>query len=375
MTDVQTPLMRIKHQTRVRDFLALSCQEGHLSHAYLFVGAPGAGKHEMARALAQMVVCPNGGDGSCDDCIRVAHRTHPDVHELEPGGVDGYLIDQIRDLINDSQHTPVRSRTKVYILGACERLRGRPANALLKTIEEPPANALFILIARSVDTVLPTLVSRCQQVPFRVLSSAEAIASVREATGASETDARIALSVCHAPGRAESFIESPGRRALRKLVVDTVLSLTDADLWDVLCAAREIAEKVSAPFAEEREHGEAISKDEAEYLTSAALKKLEQAMRRDLSARERMAVLEVVDAASSVLADVSELALGRKDALVNLDVVEGIERLASHTTVSGTIAALQACKRGRADIARNVTPQVALEVMLLCVKEALSCQE
>ena len=79
-TDVPAALAGLSDQPRVRDFLARAVVEGRLSHAYLFVGAPGSGKHEAAEALAKCIVCPNGGDSSCDECRRVAHKTHPDVH-------------------------------------------------------------------------------------------------------------------------------------------------------------------------------------------------------------------------------------------------------------------------------------------------------
>ena len=89
-TGIPHALLRIAHQPRVRDFLSAAVQEGRLSHAYLFIGVPGAGMHEAAEALAQCVICDNGGDGSCGECIRVAHHTHPDVKYYAPEGVSSY---------------------------------------------------------------------------------------------------------------------------------------------------------------------------------------------------------------------------------------------------------------------------------------------
>ena len=124
-------LKRITQQPRVRDFLAAALMEGRVSHAYLFLGAPGAGMLAAAEALAQCLVCPTGGDAVCDECIRVRHHTHPDVHHLRPEGVSGYLVDQIRDLVEDVNLAPVRASNKVYILDGADRLHGRSANALL----------------------------------------------------------------------------------------------------------------------------------------------------------------------------------------------------------------------------------------------------
>lgn len=138
----QAPIPRalevLSQQPRVQRFLAAAVAEGRLSHAYLFVGAPGAGMVEAAFAVAQCALCPDGGDASCDDCIRIAHRTHPDVRYLKPESATGYLVSQVRDLIADVPLAPVRARSKVYIIDDAGLLRGASANALLKTIEEPP---------------------------------------------------------------------------------------------------------------------------------------------------------------------------------------------------------------------------------------------
>ena len=165
MSDVpaQPPaaLASLADQPRVRDFLATALAEGRLSHAYLFLGPPGSGKHEAAEALAKCVVCPSGGDATCDECRRVAHRTHPDVHWLAPGSATGYLVSQVRELIEDAGLAPIRAATKLYVLERAELLRGGAANALLKTLEEPPAHTMFVLCGRVADAMLPTIVSRC----------------------------------------------------------------------------------------------------------------------------------------------------------------------------------------------------------------------
>lgn len=101
-------LAGLTQQVRVRDFLAAAVDEDRVSHAYLFLGAPGSGKLDAAFALAQCVVCPNGGDATCDECIRVSHRTHPDVHYLVPASVTGYLV--------QLQLTPFVARFALYLL-------------------------------------------------------------------------------------------------------------------------------------------------------------------------------------------------------------------------------------------------------------------
>lgn len=383
---VPEALKRISHQPRVRDFLASALMEGRISHAYLFLGTPGAGMTEAADALAQCLVCPSGGDASCDECIRVAHHTHPDVRHLAPAGVSGYLIDQIRELMEDVSLAPVRAQRKVYILEGADRLRGRSANALLKTIEEPPDNVVFILIARAADAVLPTLVSRCQQVPFRVVPPAVGEQAVMHKTGASATEARIALSVAGAPERAAGFLASPARREVRRLVVRVIGELPLDDSWDVLVAAQEIVDAVAVAVGlvskGKRLKRDSVVKAEVErrtegqedYYTRATLKQLEDTVKRELTARERSGMMEVLAATESLLRDVLVRCEGTREPLVNDDVSDTVERFAQTTSTAGVLAALEACRRAADDIAHNVTPQLALEVMLFAIKEALACQ-
>lgn len=383
-SSVPAPLARITNQPRVRDFLAVAFAEGRLSHAYLFTGMPGSGMMEAARALAQCVVCPHGGDGTCEECLRVAHNTHPDVRIIDPAGVSGYLAEQIRALEEDVSLAPVRARSKVYVLDRVELLRGTAANALLKTLEEPPPGVMFILVARSADAVLPTIVSRCQQVPFRVVPPQLAAADVARRAGAGEQDARIALAVAGTPECAVEFLASSSRRSVRKLMVRTLGELTHDDMWDVIDAARMISEEVqiSAGLRQRdkpRAKREKIVSDEVkqrtkgleDYYSHAMLKRVEESVRRELSARERSGMLEALTACESFLRDVLVCCEGALEPMVNADVLSSIESIAHTTTTAGVLRALEACDVAAQDISRNVTPQLALEVMLLSVKEAL----
>ncbi len=372
-TRVPAALDALADQPRVRDFLATALAEGRLSHAYLFLGPPGAGKHEAAEALAKCVVCPNGGDATCDECRRVAHRTHPDVRWLVPGSATGYLVTQVRELIEDAGLAPVRARTKVYVLERAELLRGAAANALLKTLEEPPANTMFVLCGRTVDALLPTIVSRCQQVPFAAPSAVAGVRAVTRACPCTETEARVALSVTGSPARAVEYLGSASRRQVRRLVVDTLDALPRDDSWDVLLAAREIVSAVSVPLADVKKAQEEALQETQDFLTSAALKQVADANKRELTARERSGMMEVLAAVESILRDVLVRSEGLPDAIVNEDAAAVVDRLAARASTRCVVAALDAVARAADDLARNVSPQLTLEVMLLSVKEALTC--
>lgn len=174
-------LAKLDTQERVRDFLTNAVASGRASHAYLFLGAPGAGKLDAAWALAQAFLCEQDGCGACDSCVRVARHTHPDVHYYTPESATGYLIAQTRELLDDVPLAPIRAKAKVYIIDRAEQLRANTANALLKTLEEPPEGVMFILLGTSADVMLPTIVSRCQCVPFRLVSPAVAARAVSRA--------------------------------------------------------------------------------------------------------------------------------------------------------------------------------------------------
>ena len=365
-------LERIVGQPRVRDFLAQAIREQRLSHAYLFLGAPGSGQLEAAQALAQCIVCPNGGCGTCDECIRVAHRSHPDVRWMAPEGATGYVVDQVRGLIEDVSLSPVRANAKVYILDRVETLWDSSANALLKTIEEPPAGVTFILMARSSDAVLPTIVSRCQCVPFRVVDPAAAARRVAERCGITDGPApRIALDVAGTPERACEFLQSKGRRAARRTAIRAFDGLAADDAWDILVAARELVVAAKAPLDDVQREQETRAEADADYLSSKAMKLVEQRNKRELTARERSGMMEVLAAVDSLLRDVLVRLEDVDQPVINADVADVVDRLAARADTDGVLAALRATSRAADDIAHNVSPQLALEVMLCSCKEAL----
>lgn len=366
-------LARIADQPRVRELLERGVASGDVAHAYLFVGPPGSGKLDAALALAQCVVCPHGGDGSCEECVRVAHHAHPDVTWLEPGSVTGYLVEQVRELVDEAQRAPVRASARVFVLDRAELLRAASANALLKTIEEPPEGVVFVLCARSLDAVLPTIASRCQVVPFRSVPASVALARLALETGAPERDARVALAVTGTPGRARGFLASPSRRHARALVLRVLGELPDDDGWDVLVAAHGIADEVSLQVGEVRRAQEEALSDAQDYLSAKALKQLERAQRRELTAQERSAMMEVMACAGCALRDVLLVVEGQGDHITNTDAAEVVGRLAARTGEAGALRALAAVREAEDDLSHNVSAQLVLETMLLSVKEALAC--
>ena len=366
-------LARLDTQPRVRAFLERAVASGRASHAYLFVGAPGSGKLDAAWALAQALICERGGCGACDACVRVARHTHPEVHYLAPESATGYLIGQTRDLIDEVALSPIRAAHKVYIIDRAEQLRANSANALLKTLEEPPDDVTFILLGTSSDTILPTIVSRCQCVPFRMVSPLDAARSVSQATGLPQERCRMAVSVAGSPARAMEFLKSAERQEARRALVRAIDALPHADEVDVLASAKELVKAVKAPLAEVESTQKAVLERDADYLSRGALKQLEERNRRELTARERSGIMEVLAAARSLIRDVLITLEQAPGGIVNVDARPVVDRLVNTTDPAGALCALDAVTAAERAVRRNVTPQLALEVMLFDIRKALTC--
>ncbi|MBQ3375356.1 MAG: DNA polymerase III subunit gamma/tau [Erysipelotrichaceae bacterium] len=138
-----------------------------LAHAYLFCGPRGTGKTSVAKLLAKTINCTaenNRPCGKCPNCIDIQESTHPDVVELDAATNNG--VDEIRDLIDKVKYAPMQGKYKVYIIDEVHMMTPSAFNALLKTLEEPPAYCIFIMATTEPHKVLPTIVSRCQRFDF-----------------------------------------------------------------------------------------------------------------------------------------------------------------------------------------------------------------
>ena len=143
-----------------------------VTHAWLFTGPPGIGKLHTARVFAAALNCPSGGDGTCETCRRILRGVHPDVHLIVPEG-DFLLVEEVRAVREEASRSRREARTAVFIFDEADRMTEAAANALLKVLEEPPANVVFVLVARSPEALVGTVPSRARTVPFVPLSLAE----------------------------------------------------------------------------------------------------------------------------------------------------------------------------------------------------------
>lgn len=371
LAEISVSLSQLDRQPRVRQFLCQAVKGGKLSHSYLFSGAEGSGRRQAALALAKAMVCEHHGCNKCEECVRVDRNSHPDVVVLAPESATGYLIGQIKQVISQMSLAPVRGRAKVYIFTQADRLKGTAANALLKTIEEPPEQVMFIFIAPSRESVLNTIVSRCQQVPFHTLSQQMAEREVERICGLAGPNVRVALAVAKTPEEAASYLLSGERRATRDRCVDFLRRVDMMDNWDVLVFAQRLGEAIQLPVDAIREEQESQDKVASEFLSSSAMKLMDKAHKRQLTQTQLSAIMEALNALESMLRDVLLLLLHTDLEITNEDAADVCDHIASYTTPQQIIQALKAIDDARYYIARMVDSHIVLEVMLIDIKEAL----
>jgi DNA polymerase-3 subunit delta' len=362
-------------QPRVASFLGAAARSGALSHAYLFVGPGGSGKKSAARALACAMLCEDGGCGSCPACQRIRKDVHPDVHVVAPEGASTYMVEQVRELIHDVNLTPVEASKKVYILDAAEAMGNQVANALLKTLEEPPADVVLVLLATDFESVLPTIASRCQVVRFQRIPPSTAAAMLAQRAGVDEVEARAALAAAGGVvPRALDFIRSGGRRAMRDEVLSVLTDLATMDAFDVMGAAKQLLAAVKAPLDEVKAVQAAELKERTEFLGGkVSTKPLEERHKRELTAREREGVFEVLNVTESWLRDCLTMSQGVVELVENVDAVDTMEGVAAVITPEAAVRALFAVREARRRVGANVSPQLAVEAMLFDLQEVLRC--
>jgi DNA polymerase-3 subunit delta' len=360
-------------QKRITQYLSNAFASNMLTHAYLFIGPIGAGKTEMALAFAKALICENDGCGKCDACRRVKNNTHPDLHLVEPEGIGTYTAEQIRQITSEVQYAPIRAKRKVYIISRADYLKGSSANALLKTLEEPLEDTVFILLARTKDSVLPTIGTRCQSLMFRALSHDEATELIFMHTGIEPKDATLALTVSGGSVlKAIAYLNSKTKQEVRMTVIKAMELLRFSDDVVLIKSVREILKAIKAPIDELNLELTSQMNENEEFLSSTAKGAMAKRQKRQLANSERDSIAELLNIIQSWLRDAMAMSLGMSKRIINYDCYYNIETLGKSLSADTFIAAIDSVQRAREDILYNVSSQLVLEKLLFNIRKELN---
>ncbi|HEV3464789.1 MAG TPA: DNA polymerase III subunit delta' [Actinomycetota bacterium] len=378
--------------------LAEAVAGGRVTHAWLFVGPPGIGKLHTARVFAAALNCPAGGDGTCDTCRRILRGVHPDVHLVVPEG-DNLLVEDVRAVREEASRTHHEARTAVFILDEADRMTEAAANALLKVLEEPPPEVVFVLVVRSAEALVGTVPSRARTLPFVSLSLAELTAALGEDLQLDRDQTAWAAAASHGRlARARALLTDEAARTRRSTVLDLTERLASGQPSDALAAAATvvtIADEVAAAarLRQEREVAELEEAFGTGRGTGALRKRLETRHRREL---RRVRFDAIRDSLADLLGAYRDIALlassggpggpegpaapaqhpdGSRSPgeapLVHPDKEGTFARLAARTDPAGALRAAGAVEEADRRLAIGAAPLLTLEAAFLSIQAAL----
>ena len=221
---------------------------GRVSHAYLVEGAEGAGKKTLAGQFAMALLCkaPENGEpcGRCDSCRVFLSGNHPDMHYIRPGEKGTLPVQRIREeLVQDMEILPYYAGRKIYIVERAHLMNAQAQNALLKTIEEPPAYGVILLLAESVQSFLPTVRSRCVLLRLLQLPEEKVRKILTGRYGVEESTARACAALCGGSvGQALRLARSEDFIRLRERWMEWLSGLARQETWEVLARAKALEE-------------------------------------------------------------------------------------------------------------------------------------
>lgn len=354
--------------------------EAAMTHSWLFTGPPGSGRSVAARAFAAALQCADGGCGQCHECHTAMTGAHADVEIVTPAGLS-YGVQETRELVTRAALAPTRGRWQITIVEDADRFTEQALNALLKSIEEPPPRAVWLLCAPSPEDLLPTIRSRCRLVTLRI-PRFEEIAEYLAAEGIDRPAASFAARAAQAHvGRARRLASDPDAQRRRREVLD--LPMQVATVGGCFTAAANLvdaAREEAAALVDALDASETSALKEALGDTggrgrarprgaAAALNDLERRQKSRSTRTQRDALDRALVDLAAFYRDVLLRQLGADVELINPDLSRSVERLAGTSSPEATLRRIEAVLECREAVDINVAPLLAVEAMALALHQ------
>lgn len=350
--------------------LKRALESKRIASAYLFHGPDGVGKSMAALDFAKALVCEREGAdacGVCSACRRVDSGNHPDVHWYKPVGKMRLVkIDTVRELIDQTGLKAFEAKWKVFIIPEADRMNVPGQNAVLKTLEEPPGQSVLILISSNPAGLVPTIVSRCQEICFLPIPREELEAAIAEKWGLEQEKARLVASLaCGSMGAAKRMLERENlsrRGVLLKLLAEG----RRRSFRDVLSAVRAVDEELKE-FAKRQEKSEAKRiKKMGNALNAKEREGREKESNADIASTVREEMDDILNLLAFWYRDLLLIKEGvSADLVINFDMVEALRESAGQTTTGEVFSRLTAVEEARRGIALNLPLKLCMEALYI----------
>lgn len=312
--------------------LSSALKNKKISHAYIFNGDDGVGKNMLAKAFAKALQCDAGYGDACDmcrSCHQVDSGNQPDIRWIQHEKPNTISVDDVREqLNNDIQIKPYSSKYKIYIIDEAEKMNVQAQNALLKTIEEPPAYGIVMLLVNNVDALLPTIRSRCVTLNMKMAPYDKVVEFLMSKYQVPDYKARVCAAFSQGNiGKAVKMAASPDFNELQEDVLRIVKNVDDMEIYEVMDAVKNLSE-------------------------------------------HKVNIYDIIDMMMVWYRDVLMLKITNDlNLLIYRDEYRALSKRAKKSSFDGLDNIIQGFEKAKVRLRANVNFDIAIELMLLTIKE------
>ena len=323
----------IGHEDIVKHFKS-SIELGKISHAYILNGEKGSGKKTLAAVVAKSLQCESGEAdpcGTCKSCLQAESGNQPDIIWVTHEKPNVISVDEIRtQILNDIELKPYSSRYKIYIVPDAQLMNTQAQNAILKTLEEPPEYAIIMLLTNNVDKFLPTIISRCIVLNFRPVEPLHMVDYLVNQIGIDREKARFCADFAQGNlGKAVRLAISPDYNEIKEDSLRLLRRIQDMDMDEIIQAVRNMG-------------------------------------------KYKLDITDYIDIMTMWFRDLLMVKISNSpNKLIFKDEFSVMKKQASHVSYEGLEEILQALDKLKIRLEANVNFDIAMELMLLTMKENL----